>query len=166
MERIDWSFTADGDLAVGNPRTNEEGEILYKHLNNQVDTEMGEDGRVVRDLALVRDLEAEKQMVLNRLRTDAPDWYHHPGMGGNLSDLIGEPNTRATGMAGARAIETALTYEGLYNLQSINVRPVPISQDTLLFMIDIYKSSEVVRLPLAFNLESGNLDYYEVPSSD
>lgn len=166
MVKIDWAFTEDGDLALGDPKVNAEGQVLYKHMNNQLDTEMGEDGRIVRDLMYVENLEAEKQVILNRLRTDAPDWYHHPGMGGNLSDLIGEPNTRETGNMGAEFVERALTYKRLYDVRDINVRPVPISAETIIFMIEITKQDKVVRLPVSFNLEHGLIDYYEVPQVD
>lgn len=165
MSRMDWGFTDDGDLALGVPKVNEDGDILYKHLNNQIDTERGEDGKEVRDVDVVEFLEADKQIILNRLKTESPDWYHHPRMGGNLSDLIGEPNTRETGERGAQYIREALTYRGLFSERDVDVRPVPLSPESLLFMITITKSSQVVRLPVSFHLANGLVNYYEVPAT-
>ena len=164
MVKIDWAMTEDGDLALGDPEINQQGEILYKHIDGTIDTDKGEDGKEFRDIGIAYDLEAEKQVVLNRIRTDAPDWFHHPAMGGNLTDLIGEPNTRETGLRGVAFIEKALTYKGLYHTTQLSVRPVPISPSEIVFLIDISKyNSPVFRLPLVFNLESGLMDIYESP---
>lgn len=167
MAMIDWAFTEDGDLALGEPMVNEQGEILYQHLDGTIDTEIREDGVEMRDIGLVEDLEAERQIIMNRLRTDAPDWYHHPAMGGNLTDLIGEPNTRQTGTKGAELIHRALTYKGLYHSQQIKVRPVPLNPETILFLIEIirYNNAGVIRLPVTFDLTHGLMDIYEVPKS-
>lgn len=161
MAKIDWAFTEDGDLGLGDPQLDDSGQILYKHLDGTLDAEKGEDGKEYRDIGVAYDLEAEKQVIMNRLRTDSPDWYHHPAMGGNLTDLIGEPNTRATGDLGAALIRRALTYKSLYNAQQLHVRAVPMSAEEIVFMIDIQKfDNEVTRLPLVFNLQHGLMDFY------
>ena len=162
MAKIDWAFSKDGDLVLGDPAVNDSGEVLYKHLDGTIDTDKREDGKEHRDIGTAYDLDAEEQIIFNRLRTDSPDWYHHPSMGGNLTDLIGEPNTRETAQLGASYITSALTYRGLYNISQISIRPVPISVDELLFMITILKfNNEVIRLPLTFNLQSGLMDFYK-----
>lgn len=167
MAKIDWAFSEDGDLVLGDPAVNDEGEVLYKHADGTIDTDKREDGKEHRDIGVSYDLDAEKQTIFNRLRTDAPDWYHHPGMGGNLTDLIGEPNTRQTGALGATYITNALTYRGLYQTNQINVRPIPISVDEMVFVIDIAKfNSDLVRLPLVFNLQTGLMDFYQTPKSE
>lgn len=162
MARMDWAFTEDGDLGLSDPEVNEFGEVLYRHIDGSIDNDKGEDGKEVRDIGWVYDLEAEKQVILNRLRTDAPDWYHHPQMGGNLTDLIGEPNTRETGELGANYIMAALTYAELYNPSQLRVRAIPMSETEMVFMIDVVKlADEIVRLPLIFNLVSGLMDFYQ-----
>ncbi|MDK2600687.1 hypothetical protein QO179_24645 [Bacillus stercoris] len=167
MAKVDWAFTEDGDLSLGDPMVNVEGQILYKQLDGTVSIDKGDNGKEIRDIGVAYDLEAEKQTIMNRLRTDSPDWYHHPAMGGNLTDLIGEPNTKETGTKGASYIYDALTYEGLYNQNQISVRPVPISPTELIFMIEITKfNTETIRLPLIFSLESGLMDVYETPKAE
>lgn len=161
MAKIDWAFTEDGDLALGDPKVNDVGEILYKHLDGTLDTEKGDDGKEYCDIGVAYDLDAEKQVIMNRLRTDSPDWYHHPAMGGNLTDLIGEANTRETGDLGAALISRALTYRGLYDPKQVSVRAVPLNAEEIVFMIDIQKfDNEVKRLPLVFNLQHGLMDFY------
>lgn len=165
MLKKDWTFSEDGDLVLGNPRVDEYGNVLYQHNDGTVDTDKREDGREIKDLDVTSDISAEKQIVFNRLRTDSPDWYAYPAMGGNLTDLIGEPNTRATGEKGAASITAALIYNQLYNASQVTVRPVPISQNELLFMIEIARPvTGVFRLPLVFNLITGLMDEY-VPTT-
>jgi hypothetical protein len=164
MVKFDWAFTEDGDLSLGDPMVDESGMTLYLHMDGTVDTDKRDTGKEIRDIGVVANIEAEKQTVLNRLRTDSPDWYHHPAMGGNLSDLVGEPNTPATGERGVAYITSALTYGKLYNANQLSIRAVPISADKMVFMIDIMKfGNKVTRLPLIFNLENGLMDFYETP---
>jgi hypothetical protein len=159
--RVDWAFTDDGDLALGEPQLDSNGLKLYKHMNGSIDTVKGMDGKEIRDLALSLSSSAEKQIIMNRLKTDAPDWFHHPAMGGNLSDLVGEPNTKDTGFRGATLIKAALTYDNLYSASQVDVRPIPISQIEMMFFITITKyQAEPYQLPLVFNLEHGLLKIY------
>jgi hypothetical protein len=165
MAKKDWTFTEDGDLVLGDPRTDTDGNVLYLHNDGTIDTNQAGDGREIRDLDVSSDLDAEKQIIFNRLRTDAPDWYAYPALGGNLTDLIGEPNTRDTASRGAAYIQAALTFNSLYDSSQVNVRPVPISQNEILFMIEISRAaSGVFRLPLTFNLVTGLMDEY-VPTT-
>lgn len=153
----DWGFTADGDLALGAPKVNEDGDTLFLHPDGTVSTDDVEGAVYVRDIPLVRNQDELQQLITNRLRTDAPDWYHHPNMGGNLSDLIGEPNTRATGDMGVQRIREALTYRGLMQGENLHVRPVPISPHELLFVITVSDSNgrTMTRIPLTFHLQHG-----------
>lgn len=83
-------------------------------------------------------------------------------MGGNLTDLIGEQNTREVGQRGAASIFEALTYDGLYSRPDVSVRPVPINAQSILFMIEINSYGSLNRYPFIFELEKGLLDYYEI----
>lgn len=162
MAKVDWAFSEDGDLLLGDSKTDNDGNLLYLHSDGTTDTDKRDDGREIKDIGVSYDLYAEKQVIFNRLRTDSPDWYHYPSMGGNLTDLIGEPNTRATASTGVNYIKAALTYDGLYESTQISIRPVPISQSELLFLIEISKyGNDVFRLPLTFNLETGLMDEYK-----
>lgn len=162
MAQNDWEFTPDGDLMSGDPVTDIEGNIIYKHMDGTESIEPEELSKPLRDIGYISDEDAELQIIRNRLRTDAPDWYHHPHMGGNLTDLIGEPNTKETGNIGAVHIFNALTYNGLYDRNQVSIRPVPISHTEILFMVEVSKFGSGRRYPFIFSLEKGLLDYYEV----
>lgn len=165
MSNLDFRFSDDGDIELGVRRVDAEGQIMYQHRDGTVDTVKGTDGKEVRDLALSRGNQTEKHLIMNRLRTDAPDWFHHVKMGGNLSDLIGEPNTRETAELGKANIIEALTYRELFHPTEIHVRPVPIGPEEILFVITISRMrQESYRLPLVFNLSHGVISEYQMKS--
>lgn len=164
MANIDLFFTEDGDINLGGRKVNPQGQVLYLHKDGTISTEIGEDGKEIRDIALSRGKDTEKHIIMNRLRTDAPDWFHHPSMGGNLSDLVGEPNTRETAERGRASIINALTYRNLYHPAELDVRPVPISSEEILFVITISRvRNQIYRLPLVFNLTHGVISEYQMP---
>lgn len=159
MSKMDWGFTEDGDLQLGAPKVDDNNNVLYYHEDDTVSIEPihnGKEGKMIRDLTYVLDRNAMKQVIYNRLKTDAPDWYHHPNMGGNLTDLIGEPNTRDTGNLGVSYITDALTYDGFISPMQLSVRAVPTSPEEIIFFITIAMTDgETYRLPLTFNLTHG-----------
>lgn len=160
MARIDWGLTEDGDLDLGAPRVNAENQILYYHKHDEsVDTSEIKDGIagvMLRDLVYTTGRHALKQTIHSRLRTDAPDWYHHPSMGGNLTDLIGEPNTRETGEWGAELIMQAMTYDGMLSPLQLSIRPTPISDTDIVFFVTVaLDETETYRLPIHFSLSHG-----------
>lgn len=158
-DKIDFAFSEDGDLILGLPKLNDGGKILYRHKDGTMDTIQyrgTEKGKEVLDLAYTRGKDAVQQIVMNRLKTEAPDWYHHPSMGGNLTDLIGEQNTKETAMLGVNYIMDALTYGGLFSASQVGIRPVPVNAEEILFSITIQlDGNEPYRLPLVFNLNHG-----------
>jgi len=163
MIRKDWRFTEDGDIELGPPKTNDQGQLLYINRFGEVSTDPAEGGHLISDIPLFIDVDAMKQVVKNRIRTDAPDWMLHPKMGGNLSDLVGEPNTRATGEKGEALLREAILYQGFISSEALNVRAVPVNPETILFYIEIKEETEVpVAYPVLFNLEHGILSEYEV----
>jgi hypothetical protein len=159
MAKQDFGFSEDGDLILGAPKYDSTGNLLYIYSDGaiSVDSSRGaEDGRLVRDFTYSFGTSAYKQIIINRLKTDAPDWFHYPNMGGNLTDLIGEPNTRETGELGVSLITTVLTYNGLFGEKDISVRAVPINGEEIMFMITISDdNNQSYRLPLVFNLNHG-----------
>lgn len=166
MIKRDWRFTEDGDIELGSPRGNMAGELLYVNRFGEESIDPAE-GQLIRDVALHVQENVTKQTIRNRLKTDAPDWFHHPKMGGNLSDLIGEPNTRATGEKGVQLIKEAISYASYINVDKINVRPVPVSSATILFYIEIKDSTELnLEYPVLFDLDHGILSEYRVEEGE
>ncbi|MCW4012302.1 MAG: hypothetical protein NWF07_04835 [Candidatus Bathyarchaeota archaeon] len=114
-----------------------------------------EGGVEKRDLALTTSQDAIKQIVYSRIRTQAPDWFLHPSLGGNLEDLIGEPNTKETARVGIQSIQDALTYDGFMGMGQFEIRAIPISADEIVFIIKIYYDNQDIIIPLAFSYTYG-----------
>lgn len=163
MIRRDWRFSEEGDLELGSPRFNENGELIYVDIYGNISTDPAE-GIPVQDIARHSERNVIKQVLRNRLLTDAPDWYHHPDMGGNLSDLTGEPNTRETANRGVALITNAIAYDNYINPSELSVRAVPISATSILFYIELEDiTGTEVEYPLLLDLEHGLLTEYELP---
>ena len=166
MIRRDFRFSEDGDIQLGAPRTNTAGEILYVDAFGEESTDPSS-GQMIRDIALHVEENVLKQTSRNRLKTDAPDWFHHPLLGGNLSDLIGESNTRATGEKGVQLIIDALTYEDYFSLDQLNVRAVPVNASTILFYVEVKETTDIgMEYPVLFDLDSGLMSEYKVTTTE
>lgn len=160
---VDFRFSPEGDLELGAPHYNEEGELLYVDPVGETSTNE-DDGELVRDIPLRYSVSVEKQIIINRLRTDNPDWRIHPEIGANLSDLIGQPNTRETGKAGEQMIVRCLTHDGFIAEGNLEVRGVPVSKNEILFRITKQHRVGELVVPVVFNLSHGLLTEYEVNS--
>jgi len=161
--KVDFRFTSDGDLELGSPSFNDLGELLYVNPVGEISTDSSE-GELIRDIPLQVSYLSEKQVIINRLRTDNPDWLLHPEIGASLADLVGLPNTRATGEKGKELIEASLTGDGFININDLTVRPVPISSNEILFHITVKRKTTDLVLPVLFDLSHGLLTEYEVNS--
>lgn len=163
--KIDFRMSEDGDLVLGEQLLNEQGELLYRdpaRLSGYT-TEVTETTIPMRDMGVAYGDEVDMQLVRFRLKTDAPDYAVHPTLGGNLSDLIGEPNTRATMERGKALIYEALTYDKALSVDSVIVNGIPYEQDKILYMVRLVREGrQEVRIPLLFDLEVGILNEYEV----
>lgn len=159
--KVDFRFTPEGDLAMGSPAVNEFGELIYVDIAGELSTDSTE-GNLVRDIPLQVSYLSDKQVILNRLKTENPDWYLHKEIGSDLSELIGLPNTRETGMKGREMIERCLTFDKFISPEDLSVRPVPISSSEILFYISITRRGNDLVVPVLFNLEHGLLNEYEV----
>lgn len=163
--KIDFRMSDDGDLVLGEQMTNENGELLYRdpmRLSGYT-TEVTETTIPMRDMGIAYGDEVDKQTIRFRLSTDAPDYSVHPGLGGNLSDLIGEPNTRATMEKGKAFIYEALTYDSTFNEEELVVVGIPFESDKILYTVRLMREGrQEVRIPLLFDLEVGIMSEYEV----
>ena len=158
---MDFKWTEDGDICLSNSKTDEDGNLLYLHEDDSITTEKGFDGKEIKDVETCFGTDIHKTIILNRLKTDNPDWFHHIQMGADLSDLIGEFNTRETGELGAEKIRKALQYGNSFGGLPISVRPIPISPEEIMFSIDIGEEDyRHRRFPVIFNLAHGNLYIY------
>lgn len=157
----DFRFTEEGDLMIGSPEVNEYGELLYVDIAGELSTDDFH-GHLVRDIPTQVSYLSEKQVIMNRLRTDNPDWLLNPEIGANLSDLVGLPNTRETGNLAKEAVFRSLTHDGFLKEGDLDIRPVPVSASEILIHIAVKRNNKTISLPVLMNLEHGILTEYEV----
>lgn len=163
--RIDFAFSKDGDLVLGEQKTNSEGELLYRDPSRPggYTTEVSETTIPIRDIGAAFDVEIKQQMIWNRFRTENPDWSLHDGIGADLTDLIGELNTRETMEIGRGKIIQALTYDEALTENDFEVRGFPYNSESIMYIITLKEEGrEDVRIPLLFHVELGLVDAYEV----
>jgi hypothetical protein len=160
--KVDWRMTEEGDLELGSPRYNEFDQLVYVNEAGDLSTDSS-DGPLVRDIPYSVSYMSEKQVILNRLRTDNPDWHQHPNIGGDLSELIGLPNTRATGLKGVDLILKSLCSDGFLKENELQIRAIPISPSEILFHITLLRPLKNLVIPLLFQLEHGILTEYTIP---
>ena len=163
--KIDFRMSEDGDLVLGEQLTNEKGELLYRDPNrlSGYTTEVTESTIPMRDIGVSYGDEVDIQMIRFRLNTDAPDYTIHPEMGANLSDLIGEMNTRSTMEKGKAFILEALTYDNALSESELEVSGLPYDQTKILYSVRLMREGRPsVRIPLLFDIELGIMNTYEV----
>lgn len=146
---IDLKFSNDGDLTLGEPLLDEDGnEILNEH------------GRPIKDFKLTENTESLEQDIRNRVRTNSPEWKLHSSIGGNLEDIIGQKNTRKTAELGANKIMQTLTYDKRIARDDISIKPVPTAHDEVTFFLQILVDNKIkpLMIPIPFNFIRGMLD--------
>lgn len=97
-----------------------------------------------------------EQNILFRALTDFADFYLHPNFGANLSELIGEPNTRKNAETGQENLFTVLTQDGLVDATDLKISAVPIEKHRLIYAIFVMTTAGELRVtPLIFNFNQG-----------
>lgn len=109
------------------------------------------------DLALAGGVEEKLQMARCRILTDAPGWFHHPNLGANLSDLLGEPNSAKTAQDGAARIVAALTYDGYFVPGEVDVEAVPDGEGISFFVSLLDEEASFVPLVWHLKLDLANV---------
>ncbi len=133
-------------------KLSDDGDLVFTPIIEQ------EDGSVIGDLALVQGDEAIGQIMDNRIRTQAPEWKLHPDMGGNLTDLIGEPNSRATAEKGEQQIRQTVTFDNLLEDHTLIIKSIPTARDVITFIINAKKpnsTSSGITIVRQFDVNSG-----------
>jgi hypothetical protein len=125
------TITEDGDLAVG-----PDGDFAFSVAGD----------------ALV-------EHVMVRLRTYLNESPIMPGIGTQLEDFIGKPNTLETGNNIEQEVYRALLTDGLFDANVLTITAVPVSDNEISVLIEPDTSASATIGTLAFdlNLETGNL---------
>lgn len=126
---------------------------------NKADLDLSADGDLIvdetGDLELALDEACARDDILVRLLTQNPDWYDYPSIGADLDEMIGEPNDRITAEEIVRRIKASLTMYGLISPSELDVVPIPISQEEVMFFIAINKPGMKLTSALKYNYETG-----------
>lgn len=83
----------------------------------------------------------DSQQAYIRLMTEPGDWTLYPGLGAQLSELYGKPQSQETASYGIAIIEAALNREGRFQGKQVLVKAVPTGPQTIRF--DLYVGSPV-----------------------
>lgn len=108
----DWYFSEDGDIKLSS-----NGDIAL------TDNQWRDDA----------------QAAYIRIQTEPGDFVLYPGLGAEMSQLYGMPQTEATGKFGETLIRSALDREGRFQGKAITIKSVPTSYSSIRF--DVYIKS-------------------------
>lgn len=89
------------------------------------------------DLKLTNTLQTKMQEVMNRCKTNNPDWFRHYEVGADLEDIRGMRQAEETANLGANKILDALTHDGKFAAEDVEIEPVPTSMEELTYFIFI-----------------------------
>lgn len=164
---LDLRLDKDGDLVLGQQAVDNEGYLLYYHyINDNSDigiTNNPEIGVVpVRDIGMIYSAEGDAQLIQTRLRTENPDWVLYPNLGSTLTDLLGEMNNEETASRGIEMIYNALTYDGAFTRQELEVDAIPISYSTILFHVKLIRNNTIVTYAMTLDFEIQEWNEYDM----
>lgn len=106
------------------------------------------------DFKMASSEETAKQEIMNRLKSNSPDWYKRYHICGDLEDLRGEDNTEFTAEYGKEKIINALTSDGKFKREDIRIEAVPtdINEITFYIFIDLGYEKPLV-IPYVIDIE-------------
>jgi hypothetical protein len=97
-----------------------------------------------KDLSITHGSGVLKQDIAFRLRTNYGEFVPHPGVGADLDELIGEPNTREIAILGEKKIVHSLTRDGMVRSIDLYTKAVPISNERIVYYV--FVNNGVVQL--------------------
>lgn len=75
------------------------------------------------------------QRVKTRMMSKRGEWILQPGVGADLSEFAGQPNTRETGDRIKSRVITELTWDGLLQSQELIVDVIPVDDRQIAIII-------------------------------
>ena len=95
------------------------------------------------DLAITeRNARDDLQQAYMRVLTEEGDFLLYPDLGASLSQLIGKPQSPATGKLGEKLIKDALNREGRFIGKPFSVKAVPVGPQTIRFDVRIISGNQ------------------------
>lgn len=90
------------------------------------------------------------QELRTRQGSDQGDWSLNPNLGSSISDFIGYPSNKQTAESIKTRLIACLTRDGYINSNDIEIKYIPISNNTIMFRTKIYVQP---------TLKNGNSEY-------
>jgi len=99
------------------------------------------------DFKLLSSKDTTKQHMHNRLKTNDPEWELHNGIGSNLEDVRGMPNTEETGDFCKELIESSFSYGRFLNPDALDIKTVPVKNNKMAVFITLHQpTSEPIKM--------------------
>lgn len=98
------------------------------------------------DIALATQRETIEQHILNRIKSNDPEWFFHPYIASNLEDLRGLPNSQDTGDMCEQYIKNSLNYGSFFNPGDFDIDVVPTGVNTIISFITTNKNNQEVKI--------------------
>lgn len=115
-----------------------------------------EEGNELKDLSLVFNTGAVKQSVNVRLKTNIREFLLHPNVGNELSNIVGERNTRETAELGRQYLINAITKYNYIERETLSITAIPSDEKTIIYTIQIYNEPHnSISFVLEIDLEDG-----------
>ncbi len=94
------------------------------------------------------------QEVRSRLSANRGDWILHPLLAANLEEQLGEPGTSKTIISIVNAIIKALTFDNLVLPNELEIYPLPISSEHVIFRIIIHTPKGELTEIMSYNSDT------------
>lgn len=101
------------------------------------------------DFYSLRGIDAMKQQIEFRLKTDLGDMFLHKRLGTDLRDMVGKRNTKQLVEHGKASIMNCLCYGGFLAAGDIYIVSLPLDAQSIIYHIEINLESGV---PYKFDL--------------
>lgn len=132
------------------------------------DIKMSDDGDLVisnGDLDTVSGLDWLALEINKVCQTNNPEWYSYPNIGADIENFAGQPNTRNICRSLELQITDAISAQKIHFPGVLNVRCVPIDQNTvnIYITVDIAGTTNPIS-KLSFAFDKGHVTPIEVTS--
>ena len=104
------------------------------------------------------------QECRSRLQSDKGDWVIYPGLGADLSQLIGEPNDKITAEGLKAKVIASLNQFGLVDTRDLSISYMPIGPSSILLRLAIQVAStdenyltESLKIQILYNYTDNNI---------
>jgi hypothetical protein len=119
-----------------------------------IDLFLTEDGDIATsngDLKTVSGNSFKEQSAMNRIKSIKSDWFFD-GIGADMEEILGEPNTREIAEKGKGKLIQCLTEDDFFNPDEVWVKVAPLGKNDILYIVAI-KSEQGAPIVLNVKLD-------------